>query len=143
MKRILIGIGLAVGGLVVVLILALIVFWVWGGSIASRRFDHVQAEPLPIPTGAESIAYGEHLARTTGCMGCHGEDLGGEVLIDNPALGTFAPGNLTSGEGGIPDTMTDADWVRAIRHGIGRDHTALLVMPSQEYYFFNDEELAR
>jgi hypothetical protein len=33
-------------------------------------------------------------------------------------MGTISAANLTSGKGGVASSYTDADWVRAIRHGV-------------------------
>jgi mono/diheme cytochrome c family protein len=51
------------------------------------------------------------------------------------------PNNLTSGLGGIGSVFTDANYVRAIRHGIGRDNKSLLIMPSEQYNRISDEDL--
>jgi len=51
------------------------------------------------------------------------------------------PNNLTSGLGGIGSVFTDTDYVRAIRHGIGRDNKSLLIMPSEQYNRISDEDL--
>ena len=53
-------------------------------------------------------------------------------MLEQPsAFGTLAAPNLTRGAGGLGSTFTDTDWVRAIRHGIHRDGTSLLIMPSE------------
>ena len=51
------------------------------------------------------------------------------------------PNNLTSGLGGIGSVFTDANYVRAIRHGIGRDNKSLLIMPSEQCNRISDEDL--
>jgi mono/diheme cytochrome c family protein len=49
--------------------------------------------------------------------------------------------NLTGGRGGVAGGMTVADWVRAVRHGVGRGGRALLFMPSQEFNAVSDADL--
>ena len=49
--------------------------------------------------------------------------------------------NLTAGQGGIGGEYTDADFVRAIRHGVDPDGKPLWVMPAQEFYYLNDHDL--
>ena len=49
-------------------------------------------------------------------------------------LGRLVGKNLTSGKGGIGADHTDIDIIRAIRHGVDHDGTALIVMPAE---FFN------
>ena len=90
----------------------------------------------------KSLARGQHLVEI-GCADCHGADLSGKAVIDEPPLASIYASNLTAGQGGIGQSYTnDADWVRAIRHGIRPDGTPLLVMPSQVYYYYSDEDVA-
>jgi mono/diheme cytochrome c family protein len=49
--------------------------------------------------------------------------------------------NLTGGLGGAGDEYTDADWVRAIRYGVGPDGKPLLFMPSGEFWYLSDYDL--
>jgi len=58
-----------------------------------------------------------------------------------PGLVSLSFPNLTSGAGGVGDTNTDEDWVRAIRHGVGHDGRGLLLMPSAVFYYLSDEDL--
>ena len=39
-------------------------------------------------------------------------------------------------------TLADSDWVRAIRHGVRRDGTSLIVMPSEVYVHLGERDLA-
>ena len=101
----------------------------------------VPDERVDIPTDAESIAKGKHIFQYRGCEGCHGENLEGKVYLDDPAVGKVVSSNLTKGRGGVGSGMSDADWVRAIRHGVRQDGTGLLFMPSTEFYYLGDEDL--
>ena len=56
-------------------------------------------------------------------------------------MGRLHGPNLTRGQGGRVATFTDADWVRAIRHGVGPDGRGLFIMPSEEYSVFSDDDL--
>ena len=89
---------------------------------------------------AERIEWGAHIAETRGCRDCHGQDLGGGLFADAMPVMQLYGTNLTPAGAGA--TYTDADWVRAIRHGIGPDGKALLFMPSYEYYYTGDRDLA-
>ncbi len=42
---------------------------------------------------------------------------------------------------GLALYYTDTDWVRALRHGIAPDNTPLMGMPSDAFYYMNDEDL--
>ena len=50
--------------------------------------------------------------------------------------------NLTMGRGGVIMDYTDGELARAIRHGIGSDGRSLLFMPTPEYNWWPDEDLA-
>ena len=68
-------------------------------------------------------------------------DLAGRVFLDNPVIGRIATTNLTSGKGGVGNELSDADWVRAIRHGVRPDGKPLLIMPAGEFYYLSDADL--
>src|SRR5688572_27359596 len=110
---------------------------------ALRATYNTPATELNIPQEPDVIARGEHLVRSVGtCTLCHGEDLGGGVYADEGAIGRIVGPNLTRGHGGVGAELTTNDWVRAIRYGVRRDGTSLLVMPSGVYTFFSDADLA-
>ena len=88
---------------------------------------------MPIPTDADAIAYGERLMKARGCVDCHGQNLGGRVFLESPTAGRLVATNLTAGRNGIGSYYTVADYVRAIRHGVGPDGKPLLFMPAHEY----------
>ncbi len=89
---------------------------------------------------AALAARGAHVAATRGCADCHGADFGGAVVLDDPAVGRLAGPNLTAG--GRGPALTDADWELALRHGVRRDGSPLLVMPSGDYAAMTDEDVA-
>jgi mono/diheme cytochrome c family protein len=139
MNKILKWAGIGLGGVIVLLLLVI------GGLIVStdlrfsRTYD-IEAEAISIPTDAASLATGKHWAEMH-CQTCHGPDLGGGPFFEDPQLGYVDATNLTSGKGGIGATMTDADWVRAIRHGIKHDGTSVFVMPSNDFYYLSAADL--
>lgn len=125
-------------------LLGLAVFVVGGlfiaGSYKFTRTYDVTPAAIAIPTDSAAIENGAYLYAVA-CSGCHGEDAGGRVVFDDPALGTFYGSNLTAGKGGVGAFYTDIDYVRAIRHGIRSDGKALAIMPSQAYWFYSDDDL--
>ena len=127
MKRLFKWIGIIVGGLLGLLILAGVIFYFIGGAKLSKKYD-VPVETVSIPTDADALQRGEHLAVIFLCTRCHGEDLSGQVYFDAPGLLSIPTPNLTSGEGGVGSFYTDQDWVRALRHGVGHDGRALFFM---------------
>jgi mono/diheme cytochrome c family protein len=67
--------------------------------------------------------------------------MGGQVYFEVPGMISIPTPNLTSGAGGAGASYTEEDWVRAVRHGIGRDGRALFIMPTKAYHYLSDEDL--
>jgi cytochrome c553 len=140
MRKIFIWIGIVIGGLVGLLLIAAGVVYVVSEARFNRKYD-IQVEPVSIPADADSIAYGEHIASIRGCKACHGEDLSGEIEFEDPMVGLIANANLTGGSGSEVINYTTEDWDRAIRHGVGQDGKPLLIMPSNQHSVMSDEDL--
>jgi len=86
---------------------------------------------------------GRHLVTVVAqCSYCHGPDLAGREMADDPWIGRLYASNLTRGAGGIGAVYSDADWEAALRHGIGPDGRSLLLMPSGELAHLTDPDLA-
>jgi len=49
--------------------------------------------------------------------------------------------NLTHGKGGLPAEHRDADFVKALRHGVGVDGRGLYLMPSTDYADFTETDM--
>jgi mono/diheme cytochrome c family protein len=114
-------------------------------ALSERRINRhyaITPPPIVLPTDSASLAKGEHLVRSIGmCVECHGEKLDGRVMFDGP-MAMVAARNLTRGTGGVESLLTDADYVRAIRHGVAPDGRPLMVMPSQDYAKLSEADLA-
>ena len=115
-------------------------FLMLGESRLKHKFS-TPKESVFIPDDAESLAEGKRIFQYRGCEACHGEQLEGLVYLDNPAIGQVITPNLTTGQGGVGAQRTDADLLRSIRHGVRPDGTALLFMPSTEFYFLSDTDI--
>ena len=167
MKRALRWAGFAIAGFVVILGLALGVVYFLSQSRMDKTY-HVTPSPLMAsagilagggsvggetdgngPPGSEeadtdpistAVARGEHLAVTRGCTDCHGADLGGAVFADDMPVFRISGSNLTPG--GVGAFYSDEDWVRSIRHGVRPDERPLLFMPSYEFYYLSDDDVA-
>ncbi|MBI5933378.1 MAG: c-type cytochrome [Chloroflexi bacterium] len=141
MKKFIKRSGIVLTALAALIIVLLIVVYFQ----TEARLTKVYAPPtdaLTIPDDAESIANGKHIFQYRGCEACHGEQLEGKVYLEDPAVGKVIAGNLTRGEGGYGASFADADWVAAIRYGLRPDGTPLLFMPSTEFYYLSDDDLA-
>ena len=97
---------------------------------------------VELPSDSAAIARGAHLAGAIGkCGECHGDDLGGKIVVDDPMLGRLSGPNLTRGRGGVGASRSDADLATAIRHGVGVNGRTLVFMPSEDYTHFSDADL--
>ncbi|RMG89656.1 MAG: cytochrome C [Chloroflexi bacterium] len=143
MKKVLKWAGIGMGGLVILLVVAVAVLVLTGQSRLGRAYA-MEARPVDIPGDAATVERGQHLVTAVvPCVGCHGEKLEGKVFLDEAPIGRVVAPNLTSGEGGVGGNYTDMDWVRILRHGIRPDGTPVLpMMPSGKFAVLSDEDLA-
>ena len=99
MKRVLKWIGIGLAGLVGLLLVAAIVIFVVASLKLGRTYE-VEVSAVAVPDDEAALERGEHLVRAiAGCDGCHGDNLGGMVLLDEALIMTFYGPNLTGGEG--------------------------------------------
>jgi cytochrome c2 len=141
LKKIFKWLGIIVLSIIVLFICFYGVVYFKTQASINKVYD-VKLQNLVIPTDSASYALGRHLAENRGCLGCHNADLGGgEAFLDdkNP-LGILYAKNITSGNGGIQ--YSNEDWVRALRHGLGKDHKTLWFMPSHEICHISNQEMA-
>lgn len=156
---------LGIGVLVVLVLLAGLLIWsgVAASNSLARTWEvHEVDFPIPFPLSEEervelgvledsaadrlarerAIERGRHLVEARyPCAGCHGEDLGGGVMVDAFPLATFLGPNLTAGEGGVTHDYRAADWDRIVRHGLLPDGRNA-VMPSEDFLRMSDRELS-
>ena len=123
MKKFIKWSSIVLGGLFVLIVVAGLVLYPIGMKKLNQTYPDIVVETVPIPTDADALARGKHIATIWACTRCHGENLSGRVITNDPVagmvplIGTIPASNLTSGKGGIA-SYTDTDWVRAIRHGV-------------------------
>lgn len=134
-------------GVVIVAVAALAIFVTTASKSATARTFDVALIPFPVvrdsATDSVFVARGEHLATAVAnCIACHGADMGGQTVIDDPGMGYIAAPNLTTGPGGVIAPYTDAELERAIRNGVRRDGHGLAIMPSDEYQMMTDYDVA-
>jgi mono/diheme cytochrome c family protein len=141
MKRVFKWIGIVLGGLVGFLLLTAVILHFVGLSRLNNA-PEVATKPVSVPVDAAAVARGEHLVNVVSSCGlCHGENLGGQVFFDGEVGSYVFAANLTAGAGGVGATFSDADWERAIRHGVGGDGRVLVIMPSNFYQHLSDADL--
>jgi mono/diheme cytochrome c family protein len=139
MRKVLKWIGIVLGSLIGLILIAAVVFYIKGSRDLAGTVQ-VPTDHVDVPTDEASLSRGQELV-TALCTGCHGENLGGDAIVDDPALGTIYAANLTSGEGGVLASHSDDDLVRSIRHGVAPDGRLLLVMPSKAFNFLSAEDV--
>ncbi len=127
LKKILKWTGIVIGSLIALLVLLYVVAYFRTEARANKQYTF-NIQPLTIPTDSASYELGKHVAGVRGCNDCHGN--GGNPIFDstNP-IALIHAANLTIGKGGI--NYTDEDWIRALRHGVGKDGRSLWFMPSK------------
>jgi mono/diheme cytochrome c family protein len=135
MKKVLKWIGIILGAMIGLLLLALLALSIVGGARLNKSHN-IQVEAITIPTDDAALARGEFLVNAI-CTSCHGPDLSGAGMIDEPGLATVYAANIT----GLGQTHSDADLVRAIRHGVDQDGRQLVIMPAEVFINFSAEDL--
>lgn len=141
MRKVLRRVAFFVGGPVALVGVAIVVLFFLGGARLNRSYE-VPAATVPVPDDTGSIARGRHLAEAVMlCTGCHGDDLGGDLLFEAPGIATLYAPNLTTGVGGKGSVYGDADWVRAIRHGVSPEGRGLMIMHADAYNGLGTEDL--
>jgi len=139
MKKILKWTGIVLGTLLLLIAGAIFYLDNAAKSRLAKKFD-VQPRSIPVPADSASVAAGQKWVSVL-CAECHGADLAGTKFFDTPDLGSIHAPNLTPG--GVCKTYTDLDWIRAIKHGVGKDGRPLLIMPAKDFQYMSDEHLGQ
>lgn len=117
-----------------------------GGSLLADR--KMQRQPalavadVPYRSDPASVERGRYLYASRGCVDCHGANAAGHTFIDEPNGMLVRGSNLTPGAHSAVKDYRSLDWVRIVRHGIKRDGRPALIMPSEDYNRFTDDDLA-
>ena len=139
MKQLLRWVGVALGGVVGLGVVAYAVVYV----LSERVLRHTYAIPavaISIPTDPESIIEGRRLAIIHGCFGgCHGKQAEGAVMFDEPMIARFVAPNLTA----AVRKYSDAELAVIIRNGVRPGGRSMFVMPSEVFVVLTDEDLGR
>ncbi|TKT92590.1 c-type cytochrome [Dyadobacter frigoris] len=133
--------GILLGSIVIFVTLTYVWIYYDIERRAAKIYD-VKVQKLIIPTDSASLSRGKHLAVIRACTGCHGKDFAGGYAFadDQSPIGILYSVNITSGKGGVQ--YTNEDWIRTLRHGLGRDNRSLWFMPSHEIYKISNQDMA-
>ncbi|HEY0825240.1 MAG TPA: cytochrome c [Ramlibacter sp.] len=115
-----------------------------GLQMAERRMARqvqVDVRPVALRADAASLERGRYLFSSRGCVDCHGANGAGRVFVEDGKDLRIKGPNITAGAGGVVAGYRDADWVRAIRHGIAPGGRPLMIMPSEDYNRLTDADL--
>jgi cytochrome c553 len=129
--------GIALAGLTTLVAVAAITVFVLSQQRVNRIYP-VVLRTMTVSSAPAVVAEGKRLAATRGCTGCHGTQLEGHVLVDEPGLGALVCPNLTL----LLPQYSDAELARAIRRGVKRNGRSIGVMPSRMFYSLSDADLA-
>lgn len=123
----------------VLLVLAVLALGLALGERKMARTLSVPASPIALRADAAHIEHGRYLFTTRGCADCHGANGAGMEVVNGGGTLIVSP-NITRGEGSATSKYAMMDWVRTLRHGVKRDGTPVMVMPSEDYNRLTDED---
>jgi mono/diheme cytochrome c family protein len=130
--------GVTVGAIAVLAVAAGLV----GLQLADRKMARkieVAVAPVPYITDAQALERGKYLYESRGCAECHGAQAGGREFINDGKLRAAGP-NITVG--GVAANYKPEDWVRTLRHGVKPGGQPAMIMPSEDFNRFTDQDLA-
>lgn len=136
-------IGRVVLALALLLVVALAVVYARTEWQSRRIVAMPPKANLHVANDSATIARGKHVMTTMGgCTDCHGADLGGSVLVDEPMVMRLAAPNITAGRGGLLESYDNDDLEAVIRHGVKPGGRILRFMPSHEMAGLADDHVA-
>lgn len=119
------------------------VFAVWVALSTKARLSKVYSvPPIKFETSLRkaNVRLGKRIVRIrNGCVDCHGNDLGGARVIDDPAFARVYGSNITPFK---LSTWSNGEIARAIRHGINKNNHPILLMPSHDFQHLSESDLA-
>lgn len=116
-----------------------------GNLLAQRRMQRVVEVPpqaLALRADAAALERGRYLYASRGCVDCHGANGGGRTFVDDGKGLKIAGPNISPGPGSVVAGYRAEDWLRTIRHGVKPDGRPAMIMPSEDYNRFTDDDLS-
>lgn len=110
--------------------------WTFGSLKINEKFTAPAIE-IRHSTDPAIIAEGARLATVTGCNGCHGERMQGNVFAKLPDGTRLTAPNLPR----VASTYSDEDLARAIRYGVRNNGRGVMAMPSEAFFSLTDDDL--
>ncbi len=133
-------VGIVLGGIVGLVLLAAVTIYVYMGSRFGATFD-VAGTAIAVPDDQISIEEGGRLAKLRGCNGgCHGEGSRGQVFFKLPGGTQIVAANIVR----AAQNYSIEDIERVVRHGVRPDGTSVIrVMPANMFYNLSDEDFGK
>lgn len=114
---------------------------VWRGTYRLGQRHAVQVATQSLPLNSATVEQSRYLYIRFGCAGCHGDSAAGKEMWSS-GRNILRSSHIARGTGSATAGYSSDDWVRAVRHGLGRDGRALLMMPSVDFQRMSDADLA-
>lgn len=129
-----------IGALAVVLVLALGFLFFKFDQLAKVNYTQQVEINIKDSIASADIELGKRIYTIrNGCIDCHGENLAGAKIMDDPAMGSIFGANIT------PYTLnswSDDEIARAIRYGVHKSGQSLKFMPSFDFEGLSKEDIA-
>jgi len=104
-----------------------------------NRYIDIKPRPVAYTTDAQTIERGRYLYASRGCTDCHGAQGAGREFVNDGKGTRLAGPNITPA--GVVARYQPEDWNSAIRHGVKPNGRPVLVMPSEDYNRFTNDDL--
>jgi mono/diheme cytochrome c family protein len=118
-----------------------VIYAVVGSRQKLDRVVDLNVQPVAAATSSAALERGKYLFDSRGCAECHGPDGAGKVMLDSGGFFVKTP-DITPAAGSVVANFTDLDWVKVIRHGVKPDNRPLLVMASEDFARYTDDDIA-
>ncbi len=108
-----------------------------------QRQIALPAYPLALRDDGGTVERGRYLYASRGCADCHGANGAGRRFIDDAKTGLrVAAPNISPGRGNVVGGYRAEDWERTLRHGVKPDGRPAMIMPSEDFARYTDEDVA-
>jgi cytochrome c553 len=122
--------------LVILILLAIAVIWIWSSILLNQSFTP-KATTFSVAENA-NIVEGERLVNILGCNGCHGNEMQGHDMVNSLLIGKIVAPALPT----LVQRYTDQELEAVIRQGISPDSHGLLIMPTSFFSGLRDQDLS-
>jgi mono/diheme cytochrome c family protein len=129
-------VGAIAGAIVAIAVAIPLYVHIASEAVIERRYPLPAIEEPSAPT-PKDVARGSHLVQIAGCSDCHGADFLGRPLGGAAPLRVWSSNLRLSAA-----RMSNGEFERALRRGIATDATSLWAMPSADYAYMSEADVA-